>query len=107
MYSAYRYYPPFGLSPNVFLFAEIPVQKACESLAVTGFVTRHFMNGVVNCIKVKSLCTLCQIGLACGCAVFGFDTHLKVLFGAGSHNFAEKFCKLCSMLSLFIGCFSQ
>lgn len=74
---------------------------------MTGFVTRHFMNGVVNCIKVKSLCALCQIGLACGCAVFGFNTHLKVLFGAGSHNFAEKFCKLCSMLSLFIGCFSQ
>lgn len=38
MYSAYRDYPPFGLSPNVFLFAEIPVQKACESLAVTDLV---------------------------------------------------------------------
>lgn len=34
------------------LFFEVTIVKSLEGFAVTGFVARHFVNSVVDCVKV-------------------------------------------------------
>ena len=60
------------------------------------------MNGIMDCIEVGSLSSLCKISLASSRAVLCIDSHLQVLLRAVRYHFAEKFCKLCSVLSLFV-----
>ena len=50
------------------LFFEVTVVKSLEGFAVTGFVARHFVNGVVNCVKVLLFRHARKFGFACGCA---------------------------------------
>ena len=62
-------HPTKSLKYQWFLLPEISLQQALEGFAVAGFVTGHFMHGVVDGIEVQSLGTLCQISLAGGGAV--------------------------------------
>ena len=62
--------------------AEVSLQKAFESLAVSCFVSCHFMNSVVDSVKVSCLCSLCEVELTCGSAVLSVDSHLEILLGA-------------------------
>ena len=71
---------------------------------MTGFVPCHLVNGVVDRIEVESLGTLCKVGLACGCAILGFNTHFEVLLGAVGYDFAEELSKLGCMLCFFKSC---
>ena len=74
---------------EIFLFAEISLEQSGESLAMTGFVTSHLMNGVMNSVEVESLCALCKVGLSCGCSVLGFNAHFKILLGGVGDDLAE------------------
>ena len=67
---------------------------------MTGLISSHLMNGVMDRVKVQLLRAHSQIEFTCGSAVFSGNTLLKVLLRAGADNFAEKLCKLCSVLSL-------
>jgi len=78
----------------VFLLVEVALQQAFESLAVAGFIAGHFMHGVVDGVEVQLLGELGQLGLACGCAVFGFDAHFEVLLGGVGHDFAQQLSEL-------------
>ena len=46
------------------------------------------MNGIMDCIQVQSLCSLCQISLTSGSAVLSFYSHLQILLGGVGNNFA-------------------
>ena len=63
------------------LFFEVTVVKSLEGFAVTGFVARHFVNGVVDCVKVLLFRHARKFGFACGCAVFRRDAKFQILFG--------------------------
>ena len=47
-----------------FLLAEVALQQALESLAVTGFVAGHLMNGVMDRVEVQFLGLLGELELA-------------------------------------------
>ena len=53
-----------GILGSIRLLAEVAVQQASESLAVTGLVTSHLVNGVVDGVQAGSLGALGQVGLA-------------------------------------------
>ena len=53
------------------LLPEIPLQQACESLAVPRFVAADFMHDVMDGVEVQRLGLLGQVGAALGGAVFG------------------------------------
>ena len=59
------------------------------------------MNGVMDSVKAEFFSAFCKVGFACGCAVFSFYAHFKVLFGAVGNNFAEQFSKFSSMFCFF------
>ena len=80
---------------------EVASKKSLKSLPMTCFVTCHFMHGVVNCVKAFFFGAFCKFKFTFGCAVFGFNAFLKVLFGGRADEFAEKFAEFCGMLSLF------
>ena len=58
------------------LLAEVALQQAFESLAVTRLVAGHLMHGVVDGIEVELLCQLGQLGLAGGGAVARHENRL-------------------------------
>ena len=66
----------------VFYLAEVSLEKSLESLAVSGLISGHLMNGIVDCIEVGSLSSLCKISLASSRAVLCIDSHLHVLLRA-------------------------
>ena len=76
------------------LLGEVALQQAFESLAMAGLVPCHFMHSVMDGVEVQLLCQLGELGLAGGCAVFGFDAHFEVLLGGVGDDFAEELCKL-------------
>ena len=65
-------YPPI----LIVLLAEVALQQAFESLAVSGFVAGHFMHGVVDGVEVQLLCELGELGLAGGRAVARHENRL-------------------------------
>ena len=69
------------LPPVNNLLPEIPLQQPRKGLAVTGFITGHFMYCIMDGIEVQSLGTLCQISLASSSAILGFHTHTKEVLG--------------------------
>src|SRR5699024_4896833 len=84
------------------LGAEISLQQAFESLAVTSLVASHLVNGVMDSVEVGTLRRLGKVELAGARAVLGLHTHLEVLLGGIGHNFAQELGKLRGMLSLFV-----
>ena len=84
------------------LLAEVALEQALESLAVTGLVARHLVYGVMDGIQAQFLGQLGQIGLASGRAVLGVNAHLQVLLGGVGHDLAQQLGKLGRMLSLFM-----
>ena len=59
-----------------FLLVEVALQQAFESLAMSGFVTSHFMHSVVDRIQVVLLGQLGQLELAGGSAVARHENRL-------------------------------
>ena len=59
-----------------FLLAEVALQQAFESLAVTGLVAGHLMHGVVDGVQVQLLGQLGQVELALGRAVARHENRL-------------------------------
>ena len=57
---------------------------------MTGFVARHFVHGVVDCVEPQLLRSLCKIDFALGCAEFGIYAQLKILFGGIGDYLAQK-----------------
>ena len=55
----------------------------------------------MDSIEVVLLSELSKICLSLSSAVFSIDSHLEVLLCAVCDDFAEEFCKFCSMLSFF------
>ena len=84
------------------LFAEVAIEQALEGSAVTGFVLRHFVNGVVDGVEVGGLGLLRQIELAGAGSVFGGDAELEVGLGGRCHDLAEHFRELGGVLRLFV-----
>ena len=82
------------------LFLEVAVEKTLKALAVTSLVLCHLVNGVVDSIEVKSLCTLCNAELVGTCTRLSHHALLKVGLSV-PNNVAKKLCKLSSVLSLF------
>ena len=68
---------------------------------MTSLVASHLVNGVVDSVEIQLLCHLCQLELACGCAVLSLYTNGQVLLGGVGNNLAEKLCELRCVLSLF------
>ncbi len=60
-----------------FGLAEVTLQQAFESLAVTGLVAGHLMHGVVDGIEIVLLGELGQLELAGGSAVLSVYAHLQ------------------------------
>ena len=63
------------------------------------------MNRVVNGVKIQSLRLFSEFGFACGCAVFGFDSHFEILLRGVGYDFAEHFRKLSRVLRFFVSRF--
>ena len=84
------------------LFAEISFEKAGKTCAVTSLVLGHFVNGIVNGVVAELLSALCDCKLAFARAGFGSYAKFEVLLGGIGYNFAKKFCKLGSVLCLFV-----
>ena len=82
---------------------EVTLQQAGESLAVTGLVAGHLMDGVVDGVQVQGLGLLGQLELAGGSAVLGVHAHLQVLLGAVGQDVAQQLGELCGVLGLLIG----
>ena len=86
-----------------FGLAEVTLQQTLQSLAVTGLVASHLVDGVVDGVQIQSLGLLGQLELAGGSTVLGLDAHLQVLLGGVGHDLAQQLGELGSVLSLFIG----
>ena len=86
------------------ILAEVSLKQTSKCFSVSCLVSCHLMYSVMDCIEVRSLCTLCEVGLASGSTVLCLYAHLKVLLGAVSNDFTEELCKFCCMLSLFVSC---
>ena len=59
-----------------FLLGEVTLQQAFESLAMAGFVLRHFMHSVMDGVIAQLLGQLGQLGLAGGGAVARHENRL-------------------------------
>ena len=60
---------------------KVSLQQAFECFAVAGFVSCHFMHGVMDCIQIGCFCTFCKIHFSGGCTAFCFYTHFQVFLG--------------------------
>ena len=85
------------------LLAEVALQQACESTAVTGLIAGHLVDGVMDGVQVELLGELGQVGLAGGGAVLGLNTHLEVLLGGVGDDLAEELGELGGVLGLLPG----
>ena len=66
----------FAHSSHLDILTEVALQEAFESLAVAGFIPRHFMHGVVDGVQVQLLGQLGQLELAGGRAVARHENRL-------------------------------
>ena len=83
--------------PNMdFFLAEVPLQQALESLAMSGLVASHLVNGVVDGVQVQSLGALGQVGLAglkIGCFP-GKSSEMGTYFKALRNTFLTSFVQV-------------
>ena len=61
--------------------AEVTVEETFETFAVTRFVSRHFVNGIVNCIQVEFFCQRSEIFFALTSTVLSGDADFEIFFG--------------------------
>lgn len=69
---------PFYYRCSFQCLTEVSLIKSFESFAVAGFVSCHFMDCVMDCVKVECFCSLCKVSLSCCCSIFSFDSHFKI-----------------------------
>ena len=82
---------------------EVSLQQALECLAVSCLVTSHLMNCIMDRIKIQSLSLLCELCLAGCSAILSVYADTEIFLCGVCQDFAEKFSKLCSMLSFLEG----
>ena len=82
------------------ILLEIPLQQTLEGLTMTGLVTGHLMDGVMDSIQAQLLGLLGDSHLAGGGAVLGLDPHLQVLLGTVGDDLAQQLGELGGVLSL-------
>ena len=69
---------------------------------MSSLISSHLMNGIMDCIKIKCLCSLSKVKLT-GCStVLSLYTHLQILLRAVCYNLTKQLCELCSVLCLFV-----
>ena len=61
---------------------------------MSGLITSHFMDRIVDGIQIVLLGKLCKIGLSLGSAVLGVYSHLQILLRVVGHYLAQKLGKL-------------
>ena len=84
---------PFGYKIGITRFLlEVTVQQTLQSLAVTGLVASHFMDGVVDGIQAVLLCADGQVGLALGCTELAVNAPCQIVLGGGLHALAARAC---------------
>lgn len=81
--------------------AKVSLEKSVECFAMASFISADFMNSVMDGVEVQSFCALCDVNAAFSGTEFSVNAGAKVLFGRSGENFAEQFCKLGSVISLF------
>lgn len=57
---------------------KVSLIKSFKGFAVAGFVSCHFMDCVMDCVKVECLCSLSKVSLSCCCTIFSFNSHFKI-----------------------------
>ena len=70
---------------RVFGLLEVALQQAFQGLAVTGLVTGHFVDGVVDGVQAVLLGAGGQVELALGGAVLALDAPCQILLGGIGH----------------------
>ena len=92
------------------LLLEITIVKSLKAFSVSCFVSCHFVNCVMNCIKVCCFCILCNSYLVGTSSCFCVRTFLEISLCSPNY-FSQKFCKLSSMFCFFpsvtLECFSN
>ena len=81
------------------LLAEVSLQQALESLAMTSLILGHLVHGVVDGIEVGSLGSLGDVELALASATLSLSTLLEVGLGV-PYKVADELAELSCMLGL-------
>ena len=82
------------------ILAEVTLQQTLESLTMTGLVTGHLVDGVVDGVQVQLLGLLGQVELALGRAALGLHPHFQVLLGGVGEHLAQQLGELGGVLGL-------
>ena len=67
--------------------SEVSLKKTSECFSMSCFVSCHFMNCIMDSVKVSSFCTFSKVCFTSCSTVLGFYTHLKVFLCAVCYNF--------------------
>ena len=92
---------PFQSDPRkplsiLFLLAEVPLQQTLEGLAVTGFVARHFVNGVGNRRSMRDS----RFNIRADCYSFGFSDQSCVESTLFAHSHSICALRACATAGL-------
>ena len=68
------------------MLLEVTLQQALQSLAVTGLVTGHLMDGVVDGVQAVLLGAGGQVELALGGTELAVNTPCQIVLGGGLHS---------------------
>ena len=86
-------FPPFPLKKCLFMrfgLAKVTLQQALESLAVTGLVAGHLVDGVVDGVEIELLGELGELEF-CRCKIAAISTGNRVKREHISKNFGTSF----------------
>lgn len=57
---------------------KVSLIKSFKGFAVAGFVSCHFMDCVMDCVKVECLCSFSKVSLSCCCTIFSLNSHFEI-----------------------------
>ena len=87
----------------VYLFAEIAIIETFEATAMAGFILAHFMDSVMDSVKVELFGQGGQLFLAGAGAMLCIDAHFQILLGAVSKDLSQELGELSRMLCFLPG----
>ena len=67
------------------LLSEVSVKHALESTSVSSLILRHLVNGVMDCVEIVLLSTLCKVELAACSTELTVNSPCKVSLGGSLH----------------------
>ncbi len=85
------------------LGVEVALQQALKATAMTSFILRHLMDGVVDGVQIQSLCLLGQIHLASAGTALGLGTHHQVLLGAVGDDLTQQLGEAGCVVGFLVG----